>query len=120
VIRTLDFSDDEWSVVRQGMYNVVYNSTKYAKMFADCSVQVAGKTGTAQEDKTRGNHANFVSFAPYNDPEISVSVSIPFGYTAANAVSVASDVMKYYFGDISLESIMQNEATQAADADANE
>jgi penicillin-binding protein 2 len=113
VIRELDFSQDEWDTVWQGMYQVVNSSTQYSSWFkAVTNVTVAGKTGTAQENKKRGNHANFISFAPYDDPEVAISVSIPYGYTAANAVSVAKDVWGYYFSDDkNLEEIMAQDGS---------
>ena len=66
--------------------------------FKDLAVNVAGKTGTAQQDKTRANHALFVSYAPYEDPEISVSVRIANGYDSNYAAQTARDVYKYYYG----------------------
>ncbi len=40
------------------------------KIFSDLEVDIAGKTGTAEEIKNghRVNHAFFVSFAPYQNP----------------------------------------------------
>jgi penicillin-binding protein 2 len=113
VIRELDFSQDEWDTVWEGMYQVVNKSTQYGAWFkAATNVTVAGKTGTAQENKKRGNHANFISFAPYDDPEVAISVSIPYGYTAANAVSVAKDVWGYYFSDEkNLEEVMAQDGS---------
>ena len=66
--------------------------------YSDLAVNVAGKTGTAQESKSRPNHALFVSFAPYEDPEISVTVRVANGYTSDYAAQIAREVYKYYFG----------------------
>ena len=60
-------------------------------------IESAGKTGTAQTSKSRTNHALFLGYAPYESPEISVAVRIAYGYTSANAASMAADVYKYYF-----------------------
>jgi len=68
-----------------------------ASSFADFPIDVAGKTGTAQTSKSRTNHALFLGYAPYEDPEIAVAVRIAYGYTSANAAALASDVFKYYF-----------------------
>ena len=68
-----------------------------AKAFDDITINVAGKTGTAQSSRSRTNHALFLGFAPYESPEISIAVRIAYGYTSANAAAVASDVIKYYF-----------------------
>jgi penicillin-binding protein 2 len=90
-------SNSYWNIVHSGMYGVVYDGHK--DVFSSLkSVKIAGKTGTAQEDKTRPNHALFISYGPYEDPEIAVTVVLPFAYTSSNACNVAKDVYAYYFG----------------------
>lgn len=90
-----------WDAVYKGMYGVVNGSqssiSQYFKSLKEDGIQVAGKTGTAQENTSKPNHALFISFAPYNNPEICTTVVIPNGYTSANAAEVASNVYKYYF-----------------------
>ena len=73
-------------------------------------VKIAGKTGTAQESKARANHAFFVSFAPYDDPQIAVTVNIPYGYSSSNAATVAKEVYRFYFGYLDLDKILTNNA----------
>ena len=82
-----------WDAVQYGM-RLVVNKTDAFKHFP---INVAGKTGTAQTSTSRTNHALFVGFAPYENPEIAVAVRIAYGYTSANAAALAGDVMKYYF-----------------------
>lgn len=82
-----------WSAVQSGM-RIVAEKTSAFKNFP---INVAGKTGTAQTSTSRTNHALFLGFAPYENPEIAVAVRIAYGYTSANAAAVASDVFKYYF-----------------------
>ncbi len=89
----VNIPDTTWDAVHQGMRIVVQN----AKPFRGFKIQVAGKTGTAQTSKSRTNHALFLGFAPYEDPEITVSVRIAYGYTSGNAAALAADVFKYYF-----------------------
>ena len=66
-------------------------------MFAGLNKKVAGKTGTAQLNEYHANHAWFMSYAPYNNPEISVTCLIPNGYASSNAAQTVRDVYKYYF-----------------------
>lgn len=99
-----------WNAVLEGMYDVV-NDTSSKELFKDLPVKVAGKTGTAQEDKTRPNHGLFVSYAPFEDPQIAVTVTIRNGYASANAAEVASEIYAYRFGDLSLEDIMKDGAS---------
>ena len=94
----INISSTTWNAVYQGMYGVVNGKDSTVKQyFKDLDVKVAGKTGTAQESKSRPNHGLFISFAPYNNPEICTTVVIPNGYSSANAAEVASNVYKYYF-----------------------
>lgn len=94
VYNTLDdIQSSTWTAVHQGMRMVVENLTA----FKGIDFPVAGKTGTAQEVTTKPNHALFVSFAPYEDPEIAITVQIANGYTSSNAAEVGRDVVKYYF-----------------------
>lgn len=89
----IDFPSSTWSAVHQGMRIVV----EKARAFTGFQLQVAGKTGTAQTSKSRTNHALFLGFAPYEEPKITVSVRIAYGYTSGNAAALAADVFKYYF-----------------------
>lgn len=89
---TLD--DSMWNAIHTGMRQVVETKAYYN----DLTVNVAGKTGTAQQDKTRANHALFISYAPYENPEISVTVRIANGYNSGYAAQTARDVYKYYYG----------------------
>lgn len=89
-----------WDLVREGMYKVANGSrSSVSYLFKDFPVTVAGKTGTAQESRSRGNHALFVSYAPYNNPEISMVVVIPNGYASSNAVELSKNLYGYYFNE---------------------
>ncbi len=83
-----------WNAIHSGMKRVVEKKTYYS----DLGVVVAGKTGTAEESRSRANHALFVSYAPYEKPEITVSTRIAFGYTSEYAANLTRDIYKYYFG----------------------
>ena len=109
VYKNAEFKKSTWDAVHKGLYLVV-NGPKSSidEYFKDMSITVAGKTGTAQQIKTRGNHALFVSYAPYEKPEISVTCVIPFGYTSHNAAELASSVYKYYFKENNSEDLLDN------------
>ena len=47
-----EVADATWNSIHSGMRMVAENNNN----FRDFPIAVAGKTGTAQEDKTRGNH----------------------------------------------------------------
>lgn len=99
LLKTLDISDTTWNAVKNGMYQVVYGKKSSINYLYKPlkNLKIAGKTGTAQENKKRPNHALFISYGPYEDPEIAVTTVIPFGYTSSYAAETARDVYKYYF-----------------------
>lgn len=96
--------------IRTGMYMVVNNGSQ-KPVFESVPVKVAGKTGTAQISANEPNHALFVSFAPYESPEISVTVVIPNAFTSSNAASLARDIYQYYFDEGSRKNLLKNSAT---------
>ena len=99
---------EQWSSIRHGM-NLVCKS--YPQVFGGLSVEVAGKTGTAQQVKTRPNHALFLCYAPYEEPEISIATRIAYGYAAANARDATKNILAYYYGDKTLEEILSLHAS---------
>lgn len=89
----VELAPSTWNAMHTGMRGVIEDKAYYN----DMPVVVAGKTGTAQEDKSRANHALFVGYAPYENPEIAIATRVAFGYTSANAAEISRDVLKYYF-----------------------
>ncbi len=114
----LNIQTSTWDAVQQGMRRVITNSSTN-KIFNTLEVHVAGKTGTAQESEKRGNHAFFISFAPYENPEIAVTVNIPNGYSSANAAYAANHVYKFYYGFTSLSEIETSGALDASNERVN-
>ncbi len=94
----LSVSDTTYSLIKKGMKDVVYGDNSSIKsLYKGLGLKVAGKTGTAQENQNRPNHALFLSYAPYDDPEITMTVVVPNGYTSSNAAEIARDIYQYYF-----------------------
>ncbi len=93
VRNTIELPASYWNAIHSGMKRVVEKKTYYQ----DLGVTVAGKTGTAEENRNRANHALFVSYAPFENPEITVSTRIAFGYTSEYAANLTRDIYKYYF-----------------------
>lgn len=105
----IEFAQSTWSTMHSGMRKVV-ESKKY---YDGLEVNVAGKTGTAQQTKTRPNHALFVAFAPYEKPEIAIATRIAFGYASDYAAQVTQDVIKYYYKLDSEENLLTGTAEQS-------
>ncbi len=110
----MDISQSTWDAIYTGMRMVITSGATARRLFQGCDIEVAGKTGTAQQDLKRPNHATFIGFAPYTDPQVAVAVQIPFGYTSTNSAKLGREVIEYYFGEITLEEIMQRGASKAS------
>ena len=105
-----EITDDVWDILTEGMELMVQDNN-YFSAFTD--ITVAGKTGTAQESKTRPNHCLFLGFAPSDDPEISIAVRIPYGY-GGNAAEAAATILKYYFNLEDYETLSSAEVGNAS------
>lgn len=106
-----DIASSSWSAIQSGNRKVVED----LKEFRDFPIAVAGKTGTAQQIETRGNHALFVGYAPYNNPKISIATRIAFGYTSHNAADVSARILKYYFKLEDKDSLLNGQASSVSD-----
>ena len=111
MIGHIDISDTAWDTVLNGMRQVIAVS-KTGQIFNDCPVTVAGKTGTAEQNKLRPNHAQFISFGPYEDPEIVVTATVINGYTAANAAEICKAVYDFYYDSVSMDEILNGGAAE--------
>jgi penicillin-binding protein 2 len=89
-----------YPVIAEGMRMAVLGGTCRRAAFGD--VEVAGKTGTAQNPHGK-DHSAFMGFAPYNKPKIAIAVYVEnAGFGAAFGVPIGSLVMeKYLTGQIS-------------------
>lgn len=97
VVIRQDFIDQNiLRIVREGMRETVTEGT--AQSLKDLPVMVAGKTGTAQFGNNNKTHGWFVSFAPYDHPELALIVLVEGqGEEGYNAVPVAKEVYQWYF-----------------------
>ncbi len=74
----------------------------------------AGKTGTA-EIGAIGNHALFVGYAPFKNPEMSIATRIEYGYTSHNAADVSARILKYYFNLEDEDTLINGKAINITD-----
>lgn len=93
----VQISDELWNSVQSGMRLVVTDDLDKDKMLNGIKVEVAGKTGTAQESANDPSHALFISYAPYSSPEVSVTTVIQYGYASANAAELTGFIYAYMY-----------------------
>lgn len=93
LIGTAEIDDTAITAVKRGMKRSkeLTSTTKYYKF------PIGTKTGTAQTSKTN-NNAVLVAFAPYDDPEITLSCVIENGASGVNAAAPVLKTISYYFG----------------------
>lgn len=91
-----------WDAVREGMEAVMHGPTGTARAFGiDAPYRIAGKSGTAQRARRRGNQeyneqttpehlrhqALFVAFAPAEAPTIAVALVVEHGSSGSKAAA---------------------------------
>jgi penicillin-binding protein 2 len=83
-------------VVRQGMRQAVTSGS--GRLLNSLPVTAAGKTGTAQWGLDNDPHAWFTSFAPYDNPELVVTVLVEEGEEGSKISTwIANDFYNWYF-----------------------
>lgn len=96
--RITEITNAEWNKIHEGMRDVILKySTKLRNAYADIPVSVGGKTGSAQAGVSTPAHSVFVSFAPLEDPEISVTAVIANGYSGNYSGLLCRDIYGYYY-----------------------
>ncbi len=95
VVEHLNIDENTLNAVKQGMKRVVDEGSA-SEIFVNYGIQVGGKTGTAQLGDG-SNNAVFIAYAPFDDPQIAVSVVLEHGVRGTNAAQVAKDIFDKYF-----------------------
>ncbi len=95
VVSELEISDTNMQAIMQGMYLTAAEGTA-ANVFANYPVNIGCKTGTASVSKGTANGI-FVAFAPFEDPEIAVSVVVEHGAHGNSIAPIAKKIFDQYF-----------------------
>ncbi|MFA6107101.1 MAG: penicillin-binding protein 2 [Patescibacteria group bacterium] len=89
-------SKDTINIVREGMRQTVTAGS--ARSMSALPVEVAGKTGTAQWSTKKDPHAWFTGFAPYDNPELVITILIEEGKGGdLIAVPIAKEFFEWYY-----------------------
>lgn len=92
---SINLSPDVLKVVQTAMRQTVTSGS--ASSLGNLSIQVAGKTGTAQTGPQTAPHAWFAGYAPAQDPEIVVVVMLEnSGEGSSVAVPIAREIFNWY------------------------
>lgn len=111
ILSKANFSDKNWNLVYEGMLLV---GTESYVDFSGVPVKVAAKTGTttvqkAGNGKKEKNNGLIIAFAPYDDPQIAVSVVVEGATSGGSTSPVAAAIMEQYFAASQGEKAAQTE-----------
>ncbi len=83
-------------IIKQGLRQAVVSGS--AKALQELPFKAAGKTGTAEWGNNNTPHAWFTGFAPYDDPQLVVTVLIEEGGEGSIvALPVAKEIWQWWF-----------------------
>ena len=90
----VELSSNIWDTVHEGMTLSGNSYTGISKL----GMKIAAKSGTAQENTKEPDHSLLVTYSPYDNPEICVSVCIQHGYSSGTSIDLTADIYKIYYG----------------------
>lgn len=98
VLDSIDIQPENLDAVKAGMLALTTGKGSLARYFQDLPVQVGAKTGSAQVGSAdKEADAVFTLFAPYDDPEIVISIVVEGGASGGNLAQAAGEIVNYYF-----------------------
>ena len=96
ILDSLEIPSEYLSVIFDGMKNMISTHSVAKSFMRSVPVTVGGKTGTAQTSNLCDN-ALFVCAAPYNDPDIVISVVLEQGFSGEYASLTAARILEAYY-----------------------
>lgn len=107
VLDSIQMKPQNYKAVMEGMRSVTEDGTA-SNVFRNFEIRVGGKTGSAEVPKGSANGI-FTCFAPYENPQIAISVIVEHGAHGNSIAPVARDIIaKNFTGDM-LEYIETND-----------
>lgn len=96
----IDIKPENLKVVHEGMYRVTSGSRGTLRnSFKDLDIKIAAKSGTAQQSLDTNDHTVFIGFAPYENPQIAITVFIPYGTDSLKpAAKITKKILEEYMG----------------------
>ena len=98
VLDQIDLAPETIEAVKKGMRGVVTEDGTASSVFLNYPIEVGGKTGSAQTRSGRSAHGVFVSFAPYDEPEIAVCVVGEYAGSGGSVAPVCVAIYNEYVG----------------------
>lgn len=95
IANTVSLKSNTISAIKEGMLSVTVDGTGQAAL-GDYPIKIGGKTGTAQVNG-KADHSTFVLFAPYDNPEIAISVVLEHGASSYASGNLVRQILDTYF-----------------------
>lgn len=97
LLSQLDVPEEDIKLVQDGLHDVTKYGTA-ASSFRGLTVDIAGKTGTAENSQGR-DHGWFVAYGPFDNPNVVVAVIVENGgYGSQSAVPIGRKILEAAFG----------------------
>lgn len=111
-VETVSVSQANLQIVREGMRMVATGGGPQA-IFNQIDTKVACKTGTSQVVVKGVKHNNgfLITFAPYENPEISIASAIELAGSGTSTAKITSSIIDYYYSHNTNEKKAQREGT---------
>ncbi len=93
----INIAPENLNAVTEGMRDLTTGDGSLASAFRNLPFEVGAKTGSAQVSSTSDSNAVFVCYAPYDDPEIAISLVVEHGGSGSVLASLAAEILAYYF-----------------------
>ena len=98
IANTISLKEDTISAIKTGMLSVTVDGTGQAAL-GDYPIKIGGKTGTAQVEG-KADHSTFILFAPYDNPEIAISVVLEHGASGYASGTLVRQILDAYFSTL--------------------
>lgn len=112
VVETIDLKDSTLDAVHSGMRLVATNGSP-SYIFNAIDTKVACKTGTSQVyvNGKKRNNGFLITYAPYNNPEISVASVVELAGSGTETAEITSSIINYWYSNNTDEKTNQQTGT---------
>jgi penicillin-binding protein 2 len=96
ILGRVEISPETLNFIKESLRQVVKVGTGQAARFGE--VEIAGKTGTAEDPPRLSPHAWFACFAPYEKPKLALVVFVEQGgHGGAVAAPIAKEIIQWWY-----------------------
>lgn len=98
IVNKVEIKPTTLKAIKEGMLSVTVDGTGRAAL-GDYPIKIGGKTGTAQTN-SGSDHSTFIVFAPYDNPQIAISVVLEHGNSGYSSGTLVRRLLDAYFTSV--------------------